>query len=317
MKPLISIIIPLYQVEEFIANAVNSIIKQTYTYIEVVLVNDGSTDKSAEIACKLLEQSNIKYTLINQENRGIASARNAGIRNSKGEWIMMVDSDDVIAPNLIERSYEVSVKYGLGIVFCNFQYVSFENISKKSIVENEDLVIQQNEILNLFLKRQIRLIFPGMLIRKDLIELNDFWLDETIKYGSEQHLIWKLLFRTNEVAYIKDQLYNYLVRGGNSIMASSSINAIITGFNSMERLQSEIIQNQKIKKFILPRWIFGALKTSAKRMDFQNFSELSLKMHYKKHMKNLKFFPDIRISILSTVMVINLRMFYLIIKSSK
>ena len=310
MSPLISIIVPVYQVEDYISNTINSIINQTFSSFEVVLVNDGSKDKSIEIARELLVRAKVSHKIINQENLGIAAARNTGIRNSKGMWILMVDSDDVIAPNLLIRSYEVSLKYNLGVVFCNFQYVRLNNIFKKPSIENEESIVEQNEILFFFLKRRIKLIFPGLLIRKDLIETNELWFNESMKYNSEQHFIWKLLFITNKVVFIKDKLYNYLVRGGNSIMASADSNAVMSGYNAMKKLQAEIKGHQKIKRYILPRWVFGALKSSAGRMDFENFIELAKGTSYNRYLKYLIIFPDPCISFLSVIMAMNLRLFY-------
>jgi glycosyltransferase involved in cell wall biosynthesis len=310
MSPLISIIVPVYQVEDFVANTINSIINQTFSSFEVVLVNDGSKDKSVEIARELLVSAKVSHKIINQENLGIAAARNTGIRNSTGKWILMVDSDDVIAPNLLIRSYEVSLKYNIGVVFCNFQYVRLNNIFKKSSIENEESIIWQDKILFFFLKRRIKLIFPGLLIRKDIIEANNLWFNESMKYNSEQYFIWKLLLITNKVVFIKDKLYNYLVRGGNSIMASADTNAVMSGFNAMKNLQAEIKGHQTIKRYILPRWVFGALKSSAGRMDFKNYFELAKRISYKSYLKYLIIFPDPFISVLSVIMAINLRLFY-------
>jgi len=314
MTPLISIVVPVYQVENYIANTIKSIVNQTYSSIEVILVNDGTKDKSIEIALTILDRAKVNYTLINQNNMGIAAARNTGIRYSKGKWVLMVDSDDVIAPDLLARSYEVSLKYNIGVVFCNYQIVSSKNIFKKSQVLDEDFAIEQNEILTRFLKRNLKLIVPGMLIKKEIIDLNRLWFNETIKYSSEQHFIWRLLFAMDKVVFIKDQLYNYLNRGGNSIMASSGIDKVLTGYAGMMRLEAEISEKQGIKKHILPRWVFASLKSSTHGMDFHNFSELSKKMDYTKYVKRLIFFPDIRISILSIIMAVNLKTFYRITK---
>lgn len=170
MVPLISIVVPIYQVENYIANTIKSIINQTYPCFEVVLVNDGTKDKSIEIALHLLDKAKVNYTLINQENMGIAGARNTGIRNSKGEWIISVDSDDVLAYDFLEKVYKVSQKYNIEVVFCNFQYVNLENIFKKSSYNNKDIIIDQNEILMSYLKHKIKLIVPGMLIKKSLLK---------------------------------------------------------------------------------------------------------------------------------------------------
>ena len=93
---MISIIVPVYNVEEYLEECLESICKQTYTDIEVVLVNDGSTDGSKEICEKYCRQDS-RFKLINQENQGQSAARNNGVSFSTGEYITFVDSDDVIS----------------------------------------------------------------------------------------------------------------------------------------------------------------------------------------------------------------------------
>ena len=316
MAPLISIVIPIYQVEDYIANSIKSVINQTFSSYEVILVNDGSKDKSIEIALSLLDSSKVNYTLINQDNMGVSAARNSGIRKSKGKWIVCIDPDDLIAPNYLERLIGVSTKYNTNVIFCNYQIVDVKNIYKKSTIRGKDFEIDQNKILYSFLKRKIVAIAPGMQIKKEFLESNNLWYDEAIKYGEDQHLVWKVLLSANKVAFVKDQLYNYLGRP-NSTMTSSNIDKILTGYVGMKKLETEIMREGIIKKFVLPRWIFAALNASTRMMDYDNFYELANKLSYKKYIIKLLFFPDMRISILSIILLIDLRLFYRIGNSLK
>ena len=99
---LISVIVPVYNVEEYLEECLNSIQHQTYTDIEVILVNDGSTDASKEI-CERYCQQDPRFHLINQANKGLSGARNRGMTESKGEFITFVDSDDVIKDDMLEQ----------------------------------------------------------------------------------------------------------------------------------------------------------------------------------------------------------------------
>ena len=91
---MISVIVPVYNVEEYLEECLESIKRQTYTDIEVILVNDGSTDRSKEI-CERYCEKDSRFKLVNQENKGLSGARNRGMLESKGEFISFVDSDDV------------------------------------------------------------------------------------------------------------------------------------------------------------------------------------------------------------------------------
>jgi glycosyltransferase involved in cell wall biosynthesis len=309
MTPIVSIIMPVYQVEDYIANSIKSVVNQTFSPYEVVLVSDGTKDKSIEIASTILDSAKVNYTSIKQDNRGVSAARNSGIRKSKAKWIVCVDPDDVIAPDFLERLYGVCIKYKTDVGFCNYQLVDYKNIFKKSTIKGEDVEIVQNKILVSYLKRQIRIIAPGLLIKKDFFERNNLWYDESIKYSEDLHFVWRVLLSAKRVAFVKDQLYNYLKRN-NSTMTSSEINKVLTGYDGMKKLETKISERGMIKTYILPRWIFAALNASTRMMDYDNFCELAKKMDYKRYIKQLLFFPDLRISILSILLAINLRLFY-------
>ena len=102
LEKLISVIVPVYNVEEYLDECLDSIRKQTYKNIEVILVNDGSTDKSQEI-CERYCQQDSRFYLINQENRGLSGARNRGIQESTAGFITFVDSDDVIKEDMLNN----------------------------------------------------------------------------------------------------------------------------------------------------------------------------------------------------------------------
>ncbi|MFC2677984.1 MAG: glycosyltransferase family 2 protein, partial [Granulicatella sp.] len=126
---MISVIVPVYNVEEYLEECLDSIRKQTYQDIEGILVNDGSTDGSKAI-CEHFCQSDKRFRLINQENQGQSVARNRGVKESLGEYIMFVDSDDVIKANILEvlLSY---MKADVDIVECKSTKI------KEELLKNE------------------------------------------------------------------------------------------------------------------------------------------------------------------------------------
>ena len=97
----VSIILPVYNVEEYITDCINSIKNQTFKNFEIIIVDDETKDKSIEIAESLLETTDIDYKIIHRKNGGLAAARNSGIRVAKGEYLVFVDSDDIINPQYL------------------------------------------------------------------------------------------------------------------------------------------------------------------------------------------------------------------------
>jgi len=315
-QPLISIVMPVYQVEKYIANSIRSVINQTFSSYEVILVNDGTRDRSIDIAIGILESAKIIYTLINQENSGLSAARNTGIRKSKGKWITCVDPDDVILPDFLERLYGASLKYGADVAFCKFKVLDDMRIFSRSTMRRGDCEVPQRKILLSYLKRRIVLITPALLVRREFIERYDLWFDEKIKYSEDQHFIWRVLLAAKKVAIVRDKLYGYIKRPG-SIMTSSNLNKVLTGYEGMKKLKNEIRGSKLLKKYILPRWVFAALNASTRMMSYDEFTELAKKMNYRSYLWQLLFFPDIRIPPLSMIMIINLKLFYQMGRSLK
>jgi glycosyltransferase involved in cell wall biosynthesis len=143
MLPLISVIVPVYNVEKYLKRCIDSIIKQTYKNLEIILVDDGSTDSSGDI-CDQYGISDLRIKIIHKQNGGLSSARNAGIDKSTGELIAFIDSDDYIHPEMLEfLQNEISQK-DVDIAICG-RYIVYEN--GKSIIKEKkcDGIIMESE----------------------------------------------------------------------------------------------------------------------------------------------------------------------------
>jgi glycosyltransferase involved in cell wall biosynthesis len=112
--PLVSIVIPCYNRENYISDAINSALNQTYSNIEIIIVDDGSIDKSVAV----IESFGDKVTLLKQKNSGVNSARNAGFQKSNGEFIIFLDSDDWLSSDIIEKHIETTIKWPLASIYC-------------------------------------------------------------------------------------------------------------------------------------------------------------------------------------------------------
>ena len=131
-EELISIIVPVYNVDNYLRDCLNSILGQTYTNIEIICINDGSTDNSLEILNEYKDKDS-RITVISQLNGGLSAARNAGLEVAKGEWVTFVDSDDCIHNKFIERTVFVAKNTGSSLVIA--RYKSFSDINDLGIDE--------------------------------------------------------------------------------------------------------------------------------------------------------------------------------------
>ena len=166
---MISVIVPVYNVEEYLKECLESIQCQTYSNIEVILVNDGSTDHSQEI-CERYCQQDPRFHLINQENKGLSGARNRGMTESKGEFITFVDSDDVIKDDMLEQLLKHMTSEEMDIVEC--WYTNDQKEIEIPSPENVKIIFQGNAheaLVSLCKDNIVRLNAWAKLFRREVI----------------------------------------------------------------------------------------------------------------------------------------------------
>ena len=170
---MISVIVPVYNVEEYLEECLESIKRQTYIDIEVILVNDGSTDGSKEI-CERYCEKDSRFKLVNQENKGLSGARNRGMLESKGEFISFVDSDDVLKEDMLEQLMKQMTSEDIDIVECWYTNekqelelstpknvkIIFQGNSKEALVSLcRDNIVRLNPVAKLY-RREVIINFP-------------------------------------------------------------------------------------------------------------------------------------------------------------
>ena len=120
----ISVIVPVYNVEDYLEKCLTSIVEQNFQDYEIIIVNDGTTDNSEKIIENFIEKYSEKIIYIKQENKGLGGARNTGICHAKGEYLMFVDSDDYIAPNMLQVAYDKILSERADLLIFDFYLVS-------------------------------------------------------------------------------------------------------------------------------------------------------------------------------------------------
>ena len=148
----VSIVVPIYNAEKFLTTTVDSIIAQTYKNIEIILVNDGSTDGSLALCQTFLEKDK-RIKVVDKQNGGVSSARNCGIHTASGEFIMFVDSDDLIEKDACEKLVKNAIATKSDIVFCNYYVKVVEKNKEKVVFKNHNYgnseMSDKTEILSL------------------------------------------------------------------------------------------------------------------------------------------------------------------------
>lgn len=153
-KPLISVIVPVYNVEKYVGRCLTSIINQSYTNLEIIVINDGSTDNSLSV-CEEYAAKDNRIKLITQENRGLSGARNTGLRHYNGEYVTFVDSDDWIHCNMIEYLYNVLIRHNCEMSLCANRRVSVETIRDEQYKEIDGIKFTREAFMLMFLNGTI------------------------------------------------------------------------------------------------------------------------------------------------------------------
>ena len=233
----VSIIVPVYNVEEYLKKCLDSLIYQTYKDIELIIVNDGTKDSSQKIIDKYKKKypSIIKSYI--KENGGLASARNYGIDKSNGDYVMFVDSDDYVDTFMVEKLVDVVKQKNSDIVVCNFYRVendTFKEMKTFNIISDN---IHKTYILNCCGA-------CWQLIKKDLLIDNNLRFLEH-HYYEDIAIIPSLGMYAKRIDYINDYLYYYMIRKGSIMNQTEYKSSLEDIFDSLDTLKYEFIKNNK------------------------------------------------------------------------
>lgn len=211
MNDLISVIVPVYNVENYIEKCIFSIVQQTYENLELIIVDDGSADKSG-IICEELAGKDTRIHIIHKKNEGLAEARNEGIRKAQGKYLFFVDGDDYIEKGLLDKLYQRMCKDDADLVLCNIHFVdeSGNHIVKKE-KELTDGILTQKEFWTGYYGA---FIYPyvvawNKLYRKELFQNTHF---EKGRLHEDEFILQHIISHCKVISVVGDKLYNYVQR---------------------------------------------------------------------------------------------------------
>lgn len=200
----VSVIVPFYNVENYIEKCLNTLVHQTLEDIEIILVNDGSTDRSMVVVKKFLEQYPDKITYLEKENGGLSDARNYALPYAKGEYIAFLDSDDYVEKTMYKDMYELAKKEDSDMVECNFYW---EYPDKKK----EDVGVVYNGKKEMLEK--VRVVAWNKLIKKEVLEKSKVTFPKGYRY-EDVEFTYKLIPYLDKVSFLKKPCIHYIQREG-------------------------------------------------------------------------------------------------------
>ena len=245
-KDLISIIVPVYNVEKYIKICLLSIINQTYKNIEIIVVDDGSTDKSG-IICDQLKKSDQRIEVFHQNNLGLSCARNAGILKSHGQFLCFVDSDDYIESNMIEELKKSIDKFESDISICDYYCVKYnKRKNNKYNFKYNRFAATNKEIILYFYDKYDKLMVPvwNKLYKRNIFDNTKF---PEGKIFEDSFVLCDILKKIEKYSFIILPLYNYVYRK-ESIVNSFNVNHFdcMSSFNKKIELFTEFGNNKLV-----------------------------------------------------------------------
>lgn len=249
-EELVSVIIPFYNCEKYIEECLLSVIDQTYKNIEILLINDGSTDASYEIA-KSIAIKDSRINIISQINSGVSKARNLGIHNAIGEYICFVDADDKIDSRYIERLIQFVVS--VDIVICGFKKIKDTDVD---VILNESGIIEKEKVyFNTICTNKITAACWNKIYRTKIIKENKLEFNEKIAVGEDMIFLLNYFQYCNSYYYINEALYMYR-KNDISVMQNTYSNRkismkVLTALDAVDEI-TKITRNEgdEIKKYV-------------------------------------------------------------------
>lgn len=285
----ISVIVPVYNTKKYLKKCLNSIINQTFRDIEIIIIDDGSTDGSLEIIQEYQEQyDNIRF--FETKNIGSGSARNVGIRNSKADYITFIDSDDVVETNMLQELYNETRYSNSDMVFSKYQKVDeYSGKFDKPL----PLTYTKDEILKNLITFKLPSVMCRILYNKKLFFNNNLFFIEKNIYNEDTHLLFRLVHKAESISFIDKVFYYWLTREGSKTNSVSEKH--IEDITFVLKENSDYILDNKIEEVSISEILFGIFKSLNFRIN--NIKDKIILGNIGKHLKvinnkNLQIFKD-------------------------
>lgn len=211
----ISVIIPIYNAEKYLIECLNSVINQTYGNLEIILVNDGSSDGSLKI-CNEYAAYDARIRVISKENGGVSSARNAGLDIATGEWLYFIDSDDWIELNTLEKVLNMAIETNTDICFFDYEKVyKNKRVPISTFRSDKNIFCQMDSYETLYLYSQSPYIWNCII--KRISEINNIQYEKKLYIGEDDIFKFQIYRYIKSFSYLNETLYHYRMRNTSAI----------------------------------------------------------------------------------------------------
>ena len=308
---LISIVVPVYNVEDYLERCVNSLIDQTYKNIEIILIDDGSTDNSSRI-CDILKKSDSRIIVLHKKNGGLSSARNEGIARASGDFISFVDSDDYVSEDYVETLYNLIIKNNSDISVCIWKE-AYDDGTFKSIYRVKKYIELSN---NNYIMLE-HMLYQKLFDTSACAKLYKLSLFDNIRYPvgmlyEDLATTYKLFLKAKSISYSNKEIY-YYYRRKNSITLSSfkekdmdliSISKKL--LLDLEKIDKENNLNNSLKNAAVQRFLssnFSILKKTKMKNIYKKYNNICINniIEYKRISFKYRFKTNIAVLVFKII----------------
>lgn len=271
MEELVSVIIPAYNADKFIGECLERVLKQSYTNIEVIVMNDGSNDSTLDIAQSFAKKDN-RVKVFSQENSGSSVARINGVKNATGKYILFLDSDDFFVDDAIARLVEVAKKYDTDLI--KFRLQRYPACVPQDIIipnQPDELVIKKcdfkEKVYPLFISSYNLNTNGTLMVKRECFKVEDIDSYYKLRFAEDMKLSLELFDNVSSVTFITDVLYNYFINYS-STTKSNNIDKILYNLDNFVKVYSKLYE-------YLKKWDMYT-KENIKTLDIKVLNEIAV-----------------------------------------
>ena len=291
----VSVIVPVYNVYDYLSKCLDSLVNQTLREIEIIVVNDGSPDNSQKIIDKYAKNYPEKIKAYKKENGGLSDARNYGIKKATGEYIAFVDSDDYVDTGMYERMYDKAKSGNFDMVVCDLNYVYNDKIVRAYSHVKHDTTNIKMTMLNIYPaawnKIFKRKFFENLEFKKKV------WFEDV-------EFLYRILPKIKTIGVVNEPFYQYLQREGSITKKQDmriynyidNLNGLISYYKDNELYS----QYQKELEYVYVRYMYATFIKQATNFDKEEYqkavneAKINVKKNFSKYYKNSYFYKSIK-----------------------
>lgn len=255
-NPKVSIIIPAYNIAPYLERCLESVRNQTYKEIQIIIIDDGSTDQTGKIADSFAEKDK-RFYVIHKENRGVSAARKTGLERADGEYIGFVDGDDYIEPEMYEKLIDLAVEYDADITHCGYQMVFPDRVDLYHGTGKLRIQDSHTAVKDLL---EGTMVEPGLvnkLYRHDLFKGIEY--DPEIVINEDLLLNFLLFHRVYRSVFLDEPLYHYMVRKNSASTSKWNEHKVMDPVRVLEKMRREE-KDQELRALIDNRYIYQLVR---------------------------------------------------------